>query len=534
LFVGVLVFFLFILGFAMRNFPLSEGNFEKDITPLMTTSDANYFTWRVKNAYDTEMPVVEPPYTALGIENAVSVYPPLIYTFMGSLTKLTGVSPYQMGWFLICLLSALIPLYAFVVVKRYFNFELALLVLTLGLFTSSKFLFQTYIGFWADVFAFAPAAAMFYFLQDVWKDKSYLPLVITAGLATATFVGHVWEFAYFILLVMITGFFIVLKKVGKTGIKNIVIVVLLVGVFSFTFLSKYNVIGYGTGEALKIGENRGGPPAYFEQAKLGLFSGILTFVGIVAIVLKFKSKFSIYEFSILLIPLFILFQKYSTLIGVEPNHTYRQLYHGFVFLIIPAAIGINWILDLIKKEIGSNAKKIGLGLVLCMLIVIPFGSTFNNLKGLQEASRLKQPEWDSLMWIRDNTPRNSKVLVLFGHYGQGLDIYGERQTLYDVYSENLQQICNQTIPDKFKGSWKYNALTPDGFKILGTGEYVQPVFTDPQAGVPLEEFDYILIRYKGTQIDSCMGFFINEMMQCNNSVVWNSDQIVIVEVKNGT
>ncbi|MBS1266585.1 MAG: hypothetical protein MAG795_00552 [Candidatus Woesearchaeota archaeon] len=562
LLVGILVFFLFSLGFFMRNFPLTEGDLDKDVSPLMTTSDANYFIWRAKNAHDTQMPVVEPPYVASGVENAVSFYPPLIYTFMGSITQLTEVSPYQMAWFLICLLSALIPLYAFIVVKRYFNQNLALVVLALGLFTSSKFLFQIYIGFWADVFAFAPIVAFFYFLKDIWKEKSYLILIICAGLSSAALVGHVWEFMYFMLFLIISGFFVLVGEIKKKAMKNIGFLIIILVIFSSGFLTKYNVIGYGAGESFKLGENRGGPPDYFEKISFGIFFWIATNIGIYSI-FHSKSKISIYQIAILLIPLFIILVRYSTLIGIEANHTYRQLYHSLVFLIIPAALGINYILELVKTNANPTMHNLALsinyilelvktkanlimhnlalGVVICLLIILAFGSTFNTLKRVQQISKLKKPEWDSLMWIKDNTPKDAKVLVLFGYYGQGLDVHAERQTLFDVYPENIQQICNQTIPKKFKGSWKFQGLTPKGFKILDTGQYFMPEYTDPTKSVSLDEIDYILVRYKdyqagtnmGAQLDACMGYFIAEMMQQNNSVVWNSDQIAIIEVKNG-
>jgi hypothetical protein len=445
-----------------------------------------------------------------------------------------------MAYFAVCILSTLIPLYGFILVRRYFSTKAALVVLVVGLFVSTIQMFTLYIGFWADIFAIVPAIASLFFFKELWAKKPGIGLVIFALLFSAAAIGHVWEALYSLFAIGVTILLVTLGKVQKHALTNLAIVFVLIIIFASTFVLKFNVVGYGEGEVLKLGQVREGPPDYFPKEKFGLPLLIGNILGVlVSIIMLVQKKMTQYQLAVAMLPIFLLVFVSSVYIGVESLHTYRQLYTAyFIFAIFPA-IGIVGIIDAIKsafpnRQIGKLIYPLVFGIILILLMANQFRTTYADLNQIKAGNAQRMPEWDSLMWLRDNTPKDAKTYPLWGYYQQGFFLFAERQTVEFPNDMNaVQSICEQKIPDSYNVSWYIHLYGSGKFKILnpeGTSYYVTPNLTEISQPKPIEAFDYVLVRYKGTQADPCMAYFLQNMTTRGHRVVWNDEYVAILEV----
>jgi hypothetical protein len=544
---GMILLILVLLGFGLRNFPFTQGNFDDYRMPIFTSTDVSFFTFHSKASFDSGMPIFDPAFSVGGVQNVISPYPPLMYTFTASMMHITGllakVSPYQMVFILICLLAVLAPLYGFILIRRYFNTETAIIVLVLSLIPPTLFLFPVYIGFWGDIFSFAPAIAALFFIKDIWHGKSYAPLFIFAILSAAAAIGHAFEFMYALFFLCLTILFLVIRKIEKRAAINTLITFLIIAVLLYPYIFRYNVTSYGS-NTFQLGVVRLGPPDYFPPVTLEPWLIAGTVIGIIVIfLLALQKKLTKYQAAVLLFPLFIVGIVLGRYIGIENMQTYRQLYHGLFFLLLPAAFGLSVLLSILREKFQPRQlSSLALIVILAIIAIPTFSRTYSDMSQIKQSLLPKNAEWDSLMWIRDNTTQDSKIMSLFGLYGQSFELFSERQSTWYPPDDQflLDKICNGTLPDKYGVTFRVYFVTPDNpyFKILNKDLSISRYHyntTDLYAPKPLEAFDYILLRYRGTQVDPCMQFYATEMIKRGNTLSWNNDQVLILKVnKNAT
>ena len=170
-----------------------------------------------------------------------------------------------------------------------------------------------------------------------------------------------------------------------------------------------------------------------------------------------------------------------------------------------------------------------------MVSATTYTSAFKEMAAISQSTLAKTAEWDSLVWVRDNTPADSKILIFFGLYGQGFDINSERISTPYPHDETLiYQVFNQTMPTEYKSTFRLSLLSKESrFKILNkdfSTEYLWYNRTKADEPKKLTDFDYVLARYKGTQVDPCVGFYITELQKQGHQVVWYDDYIAIIKV----
>jgi hypothetical protein len=542
LLLAVLLFVALLLGFVLRNFPFSGGNFDSSRTPIMTSTDVAYFTWRAESSFVSEMPAMDPSYTTDGVENVISGYPALVNTFMASFSKLTLANPYQVAFILVCLLSALVPLYGFIIVRRYFGTEPALIVLMLAMFASATIIFPIYLGFWADIYSYTPAIAALFFIKELWTKRRIMPLLIFAALSSAGLVGHAFEFVYAMYAIGLTGLVIIFSKpeTRKLAIRNLLIVILLIAAFSSIFFIRFDFTSLFTNpNTFKLGVVRSGPPSYFRTITLSPAFYIGTAIGALAIIyLTLKRKYGLTHWAIISYTILMVLLYLTRFIGIEANQVYRQNYHSYWLLILPLSLGIFAVANIAREKLKNKLIVTGvLFLVLIVISSLTYASSFKDMAAISLSTQTKTSEWDSLMWLRDNTTQSSKILVFFGFYEQGFEIHSERMsTPYPNDETLLQQVCNGTMPTEYNTGFRYYMFSNKGrFEILNpdfsTTYLYHNVSTAPRK---LTDFDYVLARYKGTQVDPCVQFYVGQLINQGNVVVWYDDSVVILKVnKNG-
>ena len=537
LLVGVLLFTALLLGFAMRNFPFSGGDFDNPRTPIMTSADVAYFTWRAESSYISEMPVIDPSYTTDWVENVITGYPAMVNTFMASFAKLTNVNPYQVAFLLICLMTSLVPIYGFIIVKKYLGEEPAWIVLILAMFASATMIFPVYLGFWADIYSYTPAIAAIFFLKELWTKRRTMPLIIFAALSTVGFLGHAMEFVYAVYAMGLTGLVIIFSKPEnrKLAARNLIIVVLMIAAFSSIFFARFDYSTlFGVGDKIQWGVVRE-PFSYFRLITLSPVFYILTAIGTLSIVyLTLKRRYGLTQWAIIAYPILLLLLYLTKYIGVEANQVYRQLYHGYWLILLPLSLGISAILSIAREKLKE--RFIVTALVFVALIVfssLTYAATFKELSAIESSTQPRINEWNSVMWLKDNTPKDSKIFIFFGFYGQGMDIHSERMsTPFPNDQTAIMLACNGTMPKVYNTGFRYYMFSWDGrFKVLNRDFSISTVYHNASNENRLADFDYVLARYKGTQADPCVQFYLTKLIEEGNELVWNDDSVAIIKVK---
>lgn len=612
--VGFVLVIIVLLGIVLRTFPFNNGDFSKYTMPMVTSQDVFYHTEHSKLAYDLEHAKYYPPHRAQGVERVMVQYPPLFYVFVASFTKLAGLPVYQTSFFLISLLSVLIPLLSFVLVRKYFNEKAAWIVLLLGVFTNTTFLFQFIVGFWVDLFAFSFIPLTILLLKDFWDSKNYFVVVILMFLFTASAIGHMWEATYILFFFGITVLFVLLRKLKVRAIVRLVI--LFVGIFILiypslfhtvifelwseatyfvmgsvqeiqsyfplveipwyiVFVGFFGLLGLHYLDSKKINLTNIGVMLgisalitgiiEWKKDSFGLIIFICYFIVIVSLSLIFlfskSKKFPRDKLTILFFISAILFQGYARYLGFGSNQTYRQLYHGMSFLLIPFSIGVFYLLEILngfvqtifRGYLKKDTKWIPSVIVLIALVVVSiatFGNTYSELANIDRGSFSDDTEFEALVWLEQNTPIDSKVLTLYGfEHGYGRfsnrEIYlGDLGQGYTI--ENIQKICQGIVPDTYRVGASYlGYIQGKGFKIYlenGSYEYKRNAFVDEtyEKGTnmtyPTEFFDYIVFqtspdpRYSPQSDPSqCMQFYLQEMSK-ENRLVWKNEKMAIIEV----
>ncbi len=537
LLLAALLFVMLLAGFVLRNFPFSQGNFDDTRPAIMTSTDVAYFTWKAVSSYRSEMPAIEPSYTTSGVENVLSGYPSLMNTFVGSFGKLTNLNPYQLTFILMCLLTALVPLYGFIIVRRYFGTEPAIIVLVLATFASATIIFPVYLGFWADLYSYPAAICAIFFIKELWGKRRILPIFLFGAMSSAGLVGHAFEFMYALFTICLTLLVVGvgLVKERKLALRNLALLILFVALFSSLYIFRFDILSMGTSNTFKLGEVRSAPLDYFRIIYPSAWFFIGTGLGAIAIIyLTLKKRFGLYQWAIISFTLFLVFLLYSRYIGIEAHQTYRQLYHGYFLHLLPLAIGLSALAGTIRQSVKQRwIVGAGLGVLLVVASLMTAVPAYKEMAQIDQSTLPKNSEFDSLAWVRDNTPADSKILIFFGLYGQGFDILSERMSTWYPHDETLlQQVCSGIIPEEYKSTFRYYMFSKEGrFKILNedftTSYYYPNVSTEP---LKLQDFDYVLARYTGTEVDPCIQFYLSNLINQSNEVVWADDYVAVIRV----
>ncbi|MEK6858027.1 MAG: hypothetical protein AABX39_05565, partial [Nanoarchaeota archaeon] len=160
----------------------------------------------------------------------------------------------------------------------------------------------------------------------------------------------------------------------------------------------------------------------------------------------------------------------------------------------------------------------------------------------------------SIEWIRDNTPQNSKVFYLNGFFHE-FSMFGERPFMEGIVlpnpeamQYNFQNLCSGKFPDKFAGHWGNGEFAGSGRYLkertgISNFTYIKPFdyeeakkafnYNQSISYVPLNFFDYVVVQYKGTNYDPCVAFFLNQSLSKDHKVAWNNDEMAILKIERG-
>ncbi|MBI4140859.1 hypothetical protein HY485_03415 [Candidatus Woesearchaeota archaeon] len=257
-------------------------------------------------------------------------------------------------------------------------------------------------------------------------------------------------------------------------------------------------------------------------------------------------------FLFLMYILFVGFSNYT--INMWSNRAERQLFQGYPFLVLFPAIGITTLLKT-TLSIIKQQKLTALSTIIIAIFILfsTWNGTYGVLKSIDQAAFVDDAKWESITWLRDNTPKDARAFFLsgfeheFSMFSERINLKGDLNRGYTI--ENIKALCNGQYLEKYLGEWafrEYGAYGSDTYARKRTGltkfgDIAEPfqnesevyVFKGPGRGnqsVPLTFFDYVVLQYKGTGFDPCMAYFINESVNRGHTLAWMNNEMAIVKI----
>jgi len=544
----IIISILVLIGLFVRLAP-THLNVSENMPPVITSWDVFWHTTFTKWIVDSHNSDIMPSYKTGGIP-ALSPEPRILPINSAALTWFTGIPAYQTAFIFTALMSLIVVLLIFVVVRRYFGETAGIITLFLGIVpvSAQTWFFQMMVGFWRDFGAMAMAlAGIIILLQGLEAGLSWKHSAVIGILFSGALMAHAQEFFFYApFLGGVVVLWMLFKKTTwhsliKTGVALLIAIVL-----SINFLSMMNT-SYQVGGSLAQGLSTLGTfqqmQSYFPSPSLPAIFTILIIAGLGISALNFK-KLSITKLSILALWFFFLFVSFSRFIGLNSNYTTRQIYMGYALLLLPAVIAIMFIISLINAKVSKKVTGIAI-IILGFVYVLSFAPTsysqFSNLK----SSFGDKAHWDAIIWIKDNTPKDAKVFALSG-YEHEFYTFSERTVFkgdlgLQHTQTNIQQLCNQQIPEKFRGEWGYWLYNnPKGYAVsrIGYSDFNHEMISDFNVSIendtksqePLSKFNYVLFQHSGEQWSPCMQWFKQQMINNNHHVVYENEEMAIVKL----
>ena len=567
---NILIILLIVLavgGLVVRNFPFNQGNLDKNMPPIITSFDLFAGTSYAKYIYDSEDARYNPPYRIMGVEKSLTIQPVFYFLFIASFTKLTSLSPYQTTTIITHLVSVLVILSVFLLTRKIFNTKVALICAALASFPEAKWLFQLFIGFQYDQysFLFVPAALFFllmWFNKELSKKQIYLSAAIIGIFAVSQWLSHFVEFFLYLPFFFCVWFYFAWKNKFSKEYIIFALIASLIFIPFFTYfypITKEGHLSLGFSENLKVLVKFGNPsqyPSYWPEPRFGMTLNLLGFIGLFYLLIKtIKKEWSVQQKIFLMFSIYLIAIGFSNYIGIDANRVSRQLFNGLSILSLFPAFGIYLLYCLLFKN--QKTKKFSEGVFMLLILGIIYFSaplTYASLSSIDSNTFVNDAKWQSIEWIRDNTPQNSKVFYLNGFFHE-FSMFGERPFMEGIVlpnpeamQYNFQNLCSGKFPDKFAGHWGNGEFAGSGRYLkertgISNFTYIKPFdyeeakkafnYNQSISYVPLNFFDYVVVQYKGTNYDPCVAFFLNQSLSKDHKVAWNNDEMAILKIERG-
>lgn len=563
IFVGILII-LAISGLVVRNFPFNQGNLDKEMPPIITSFDLFAGTSYAKYIYDSEDARYNPPYRVMGVEKSLTIQPVYYFLFIASFTKLTSLSTYQTTPFITHLVSILVILTVFLLVKRFFGWKIGLIGAALAVFPGANWLFQLFIGFQYDQYAFLFVPATIFLLIRFFQKEFDIRQVVIAGIligffGVAQWLSHFVEFFLYLPLLGLMWLYFAWK--GKFAKEFFILLVVAAVVFAPYFayffpITEQGHLAGGFGTNIKALLNFGTPSPYPGYWPAPRFSTVLNVLGLIGLFYlgnkTWKKEWTTEQKLFLIFVLYLIGVGLSNYIGIDANRVSRQLFNGLALLSLLPAVGIYVIYGFITSS--ENMKKFSTILLIAIIAAIFFlavPKTYAQLSQIDQGSFVDDQKWQSIDWIKEKTPYTSNVFYLNGFFHE-FAMFGERPFMEGIVlpnpeamQHNFQNLCSGKWLTSYAGHWGNGEFAGKGRYLkertgFDSFDYVRPFdYAEAQqsftynatiSSVPLKFFDFVVVQHKGTELDPCIGFFLNQSISRGHDLIWYNQEMAILRI----
>jgi len=398
-----------------------------------------------------------PYYIRAGFTDNVPFHMP-IFNHIAALFSLASGLPVWDSLLFIGYLFSIVGVLVMYIIIREFNRNIALISLPLSIFLyTGNFRIVYTWGSWDVVMATA------LLLSSVWalnKLELKFSCVLFAVLASGAALTHITE-AFF--LFAFTAVFLVLKAIRKrlelSEMKNLILAVILALLFSFYYLIIFKV-GYAAGGVdTKIAYQA---PEWFDViiSHFGLFRLVIFAGAIISLLLFLTKNYS----TALLLGLFMLLIGYT---NITPSFAPRALqtrYFWPIYLSVFLGVLVYFTLKpLIKfchlrsKALFERNWKTAYSIFISLILAVSI--TYGYYQKSASSGIVTEYHWRSLLWIRDNTPKDAKILFFYGDpYTQEAVLWNQKRVSYRI---SMDDFVNAIKERKIKREYNVEVAAAD-------------------------------------------------------------------------
>ena len=439
-------------------------------------------------------------YISKGIENVEGRYPPVLYHLAVNLSYVSGMETYDSIYFIVVFFE-IIAAFTMYFVIRIFNKSVAILAMPLSLLVFS---FPVSLGIlwghWPSILSQFFIVLLIWSIARMELNKSFMLIALSLS---ATALVHTSETIFaLIFLALFFGVKLLMKKLDKSDIKNIVLSLTLFSIISFYYLVIFlNTWAKGQPYTFAVQPIWEGNPGFyiagFGLLLIPIIAGIaFSFPNLKNINVPFIAAYA------------MLISGFLNYAGFEVRSfqirflwpIYLSVFFGFGLYILIKPIAKKWnpiyayILAIVFIVLISGIVKLPI-LKQTGNQIIPWVPKINSAasQGIMDPYH-----WDALRWVSENTPEKSKIYFFYG------DIYSQ-----DALLRNSKRIHYQADPESFIKDLQDRKIKRDYISEMpgdtGGGVTVRTSFfkfENPFVNMPKEEhfgpqdicrFDYLVV-----------------------------------------
>lgn len=550
------------LAFVQLNAPFSQWRWEDSFPPHFTTVDPLVYTWHARQVSEHE-DLYTFSDSVRGLPHVIPTYPPLQAILTASVGKFTTVHIHHLEWIMVVLETIWLPLLVFLLARRLFSMDAALLTLPLTLFPPTMWLFKSYIGHWGDVISMFFAAAALMLTILLTEKQKFFTSALTGVLLAAMFIAHAFEA---VLIAAFTCGWLTLTGMARKEKRRLILHAVITGAVFLALIAHFFpvVMNVPLGEVAK-GQSpllgAGKIPDYYPRVRLSWAMLLLAVPALVFLRQELaKARISSSRATYVVFLVFLAAAALTYHLGTGYRF-YRLLYSWYFFYALVPALGA---FVLLSTALSGRKRLIRPIVLIGVLAVSFFLLRGNDAQFKQMGSRplADQTMWDAISWISEHTPKDATVFTLNEFIHGFPQYFTNRNTLdvdlsKDAQLGNIIALCNGTYPDvwavRCNAGWSGAPTDKDGRIRFITARHgwnsflwtegplckdylpeKREGFASQASYLPMDYFDYMMVQYRGTgkwlgqNYDRCMGFFINESLARGLQVVWNNDEFAVL------
>ncbi|MBI2523133.1 hypothetical protein HYW19_01965 [Candidatus Woesearchaeota archaeon] len=382
----------------------------------------------------------EAPYIVKGFKDFVIIYPPVMYQLAIMLSYSSGLEIYDAIYFVVVFFAVIAALIMYFVIKE-FNKTVAILSLPLSILifsfpASTGFLW----GHWPSVLSQSFVVLVFWSILRREIKHSFILIAIAIS---ATALTHTSETIFAIIFMAIFfGLRLAFKKLTKREFINMALAGMIFLIISFYYLVIFiNTWAVKQPFVFAVQPLWDGNPGFY-----------IAGFGLLLIPIAIGLIFSISEIKALhvaiIAPIVMLIGSYMNYIGFEVR-SFQLRFFWPIYLSFFLGFGIYATSKFAIKKwnlMYASASFIILLVLFSGIVKFPalMQTDIQTIPYIPYLNRETSPglmspfHWESLSWIRDNTPKDATVYFFYG------DIYSQ-----DAVLRNTKRIHQQVDPEDF-------------------------------------------------------------------------------------
>ena len=434
----LLIFFAVILFLGPG--VLFDYKLKHDFPFAYSASDAFQHQVRANAIKDMGNFKYEAFYISSGLEGTVGRYPPVMYHIAVIFSYFSGLEVYDAIYFIVVFFAVIASFIMYFIIRN-FNKTVALLSLPLSMLIFS---FPASIGFlwghWPSILSQSFLLLFFWSIMRIDMKHGY---ILAALALSATALTHTSETIFaFIFLALFFAIKLIVKKLNKNDVKNIMLSLIIFSMVSFYYLVIFqNTWAKGQPYSFAVQPVWEGNPGFY-IAGFGLLL-IPIILGLVFSIPKLK-----YLHISVILGLAMLISGFLNYIGFQLR-SFQIRFFWPIYLSVFMGFGLYIALKFAVKKWNfayTSAIFILLLILLAGAVKLPIlkqtdTQVIPSIPYLNRETNqgiMDQYHWRALKWLSENTEQESKIYFFYG------DIYNQ-----DALLRNSKRFHYQVDPDDF-------------------------------------------------------------------------------------